>query len=107
MAVASGAAPTAESGARGTSAVVKPGVHMPALDGTRGMGIFLVILHHYTSFCGMGVFHFVWPAMDQFFVLSGFLITMNLRRAKERPHYFRNFYARRVLRIFPLHYLFL
>lgn len=86
--------------------------HIPALDGLRGLAILMVMTVHMTVMTSdapvdrafMRLAALGWTGVDLFFVLSGFLITGILVDAKEAPHYFRDFYARRVLRIFPLYY---
>ncbi|MDR3619930.1 MAG: acyltransferase [Paludisphaera borealis] len=83
------------------------------LDGVRGLAILLVLIYHFTmGMTGQGLAARLffkatsvgWCGVDLFFVLSGFLITGILCDAKGSPHRFRNFYARRALRIFPLYY---
>ncbi|MEO7922342.1 MAG: acyltransferase [Chitinophagaceae bacterium] len=79
--------------------------HYPALDGLRGVAILMVIFLHNFGF--MNYFFFGWLGVDLFFVLSGFLITDILLNSLGKPNFLRNFYMRRVLRIFPLFYLIL
>jgi peptidoglycan/LPS O-acetylase OafA/YrhL len=87
--------------------------HLPALDGVRGLAILLVLLFHFVAQTTAtnrleaavnGVLSYGLLGVDLFFVLSGFLITGILYDSRASPGYFRGFYMRRVLRIFPLYY---
>lgn len=97
-------------------AVCEPNLrsHIPALDAIRGIAVLMVLVYHFNlepadfpsplarwtmKVFGQGSF-----GVDLFFVLSGFLITGILFDDKQSSHYFRNFYARRTLRIFPLYH---
>ncbi len=82
---------------------------IPSLDGLRTIAISLVLLTHLWTYpeghillnrlAASG-----WVGVDLFFVLSGYLITSILVRARGNPNYFSSFYFRRTLRIFPPYY---
>ena len=88
--------------------------HIAALDGVRGLAVLIVFSFHYaggthSSFTPMRLFGLLnkggWSGVVLFFVLSGFLITGILWDSFGDPHWWRKFFARRSLRIFPLYYL--
>jgi peptidoglycan/LPS O-acetylase OafA/YrhL len=93
--------------------------HIRELDGIRALAIGLVLVTHLFDNVAIVPQSFLsalplplrvivahgWLGVDLFFVLSGFLITGILLKAKGEPGYFRDFYIRRVLRILPLYYL--
>ncbi len=83
--------------------------HLPQLDGLRGVAILIVLVGHLIVLnFGLGVTTLgpIPPlGVNLFFVLSGFLITRILLQSREQPNYFKNFYVRRALRIWPLYFI--
>jgi peptidoglycan/LPS O-acetylase OafA/YrhL len=95
--------------------LLNPQRHIPALDGIRGIAILGTIAIHIGYLRAipepppryLSIFHvaqFGWMGVDVFLALSGFLITGILLDTKTSNNYFRSFYARRTLRIFPIYY---
>lgn len=88
----------------------------PGLNSLRFMAAFLVLMHHsetikskhgIVNFDWLGLFKNGGNAVTFFFVLSGFLITYLLlkERHKTATTSIKNFYLKRVLRIWPLYFL--
>lgn len=89
---------------------------IPSLEGIRGYAFLLVFLAHYFPKAIVPMHErwlypvyvlreIAWIAVPMFFVLSGYLICGILFDTREREGYFRVFYSRRILRVFPLYYL--
>ena len=77
--------------------------YIPSLDGIRAIAFLIVFISH----AGFGKIIPGGLGVTIFFFLSGYLITTQLRREYERSHKidFKNFYMRRILRIWPPFYL--
>ncbi len=87
---------------------------VPALDGIRGFAAAWVFFYHYLPGTNSTrpFIHIIsqvnrvgWSAVSLFFVLSGFLISGILWDSFGRDGWWRSFFVRRALRIFPLYYL--
>jgi peptidoglycan/LPS O-acetylase OafA/YrhL len=90
--------------------------YFPNLNGLRAIGAFIVLFSHFYFFrMLMGYQESNWfpvpgkVGVALFFALSGFLITSLLFRELENTHTIRlkDFYIRRMLRIWPLYYIIL
>ncbi len=86
------------------------------LDGLRGIAILLVLGHHIYADVGtndndsliastcLRFFKYGYCGVDLFFVLSGYLITLGLLNTRTQKNYYRNFYTKRALRVWPLYF---
>jgi peptidoglycan/LPS O-acetylase OafA/YrhL len=83
--------------------------YIPELQGLRGLAVLGVVIYHCHPRLAGTRFYYAslwgWAGVNLFFVLSGFLITSILLEARSKPRYFRNFYGRRALRIWPVYVL--
>ncbi len=83
--------------------------YVKQLDSVRAIAVTLVIIGHWFPFAFVGKLQLGPVGVDIFFVLSGFLISRILMEAREsgerKLHVMKNFYIRRVLRIFPIYYI--
>jgi peptidoglycan/LPS O-acetylase OafA/YrhL len=83
--------------------------YIPELQGLRGIAILAVVFYHsHPRLAGTPLYApalWGWAGVNLFFVLSGFLITAILLEARDKPRYFRSFYGRRALRIWPMYIL--
>ena len=81
---------------------------IPELDSIRGAAVLIVVVHHLYLTTGTRVdwvLEHGWMAVDLFFVLSGYLITTIIITNDNNVEFFRSFYVRRSLRIWPIYYL--
>jgi len=75
---------------------------IPQLDALRGLAILVVIVHNSGALPRLSADG--WMGVDLFFVLSGFLITGILIDSRQSESYFKTFYLKRCLRIWPLYF---
>jgi peptidoglycan/LPS O-acetylase OafA/YrhL len=92
---------TGEESVRSSPKPAAGAEHLQELDGLRAVAIGAVFCFH----LHLPGFSLGWAGVQLFFVISGFFITRILLKSRERSYYFRNFYIRRTLRIFPIYYL--
>jgi peptidoglycan/LPS O-acetylase OafA/YrhL len=90
---------------------------LPSLEGIRGYAFLPVFFAHYFPvsrfpynsspwlFPMSLVMDTAWLAVPIFFALSGYLIGGILYDTRDRAGYFRVFYGRRILRVFPIYYI--
>ena len=90
-------------------------IHLPGLNGLRAIAALSVMWGHVfqTTFGNWGVEGFALPVVADgvtlFFVISGFLITYLLLNEEEQSRHISipRFYMRRILRIWPIYYLYM
>lgn len=91
-------------------------IHFRGLNGIRALAAFAVLISHIFSelshfgLTSIGTYYLASFGVTMFFTLSGFLITFLLLKEKDKTEHkkinIKNFYIRRILRIWPLYFLY-
>jgi peptidoglycan/LPS O-acetylase OafA/YrhL len=78
------------------------------IDGLRAVAISLVVLFHYTKefYPHIHLFSFGWSGVDLFFVISGFVLYLQVKKKYYRDDKadFASYFRNRILRIVPAYY---
>ena len=88
-------------------------IYFPELDGLRFFAFLLVFIHHHSLFSKISYFSVLhtngWIGVDLFFALSAFLFTKLLIAEHEKTRIIsvKNFYLRRICRVWPIYFLFI
>ena len=83
--------------------------YLPELDALRAFAVIMTLLAHFSPV----EIPYMWYGVPIFFTISGFLITtilinsLNRHNGKSKMVIIKNFMIRRVLRLFPIYYLFI
>jgi peptidoglycan/LPS O-acetylase OafA/YrhL len=72
------------------------------LDGVRGVAALCVMVHHFSRMSGYPFIKNGWIAVDLFFVLSGFVLNHAYGSKLAASMTYRDYVARRVIRLFPM-----
>lgn len=88
-------------------------IHLPGLNGMRSIAALSVLVCH-IFYMNIGEVYLIdWPiahyAVTMFYVISGFLITFLLLKEREKNQKIsiKKFYIRRILRIWPIYFLYI
>src|SRR6266545_836414 len=100
---------------RGPETIADPAIHLPAIDGLRGIAVLMVLAVHTSQRVGnVGLDAFQFPIIGEFvnagargvelfFLLSAFtLFRSSKAKYSQETNPRRNFYIRRAFRILPL-----
>lgn len=84
--------------------------YLPAIDGLRFLGFFLVYCRHYSKPAPSNFLYEIgWTGVQLFFLISGFLLTRLLvKELQQRSKIsLTKYFVRRILRIWPLYFFYL